>query len=181
MVNWTGLTIPPQEADFKRLLNQWWSWSIKKPYKPLYMTLFGDWILEDENGKIDILDVVEGDIKAIAVSREEFDKVMAEEANLEKWFSNSFVTALKSKGIARAPGQCFGYKIHPAIGGAFEAANLTPLYIKVWQAISGQIHRQLRQAPEGTRFCRLEKGEGLEIRLVTERDNVMDPAKDAVT
>ncbi len=48
------------------------------------------------------------------------------------------------------PGQCFGYKVPPVLGGEVEPDNFEPTDLQVHFGILGQIHREVKDLPEGT-------------------------------
>lgn len=49
-----------------------------------------------------------------------------------------------------APGQCYGFRIWPALGGAFGIDNLVIKSLTDWLGASGSIAFQIKDLPEGT-------------------------------
>ena len=56
------IRVEPARAD--SLLSDW-SWHPDQSFRPIVLSLFGDWLLEDESGNIHMLDLVSGDVKEI--------------------------------------------------------------------------------------------------------------------
>jgi hypothetical protein len=165
-MNWTDITIDSAEADFPTLLNTWWSWLLASSYKPIQLSFFGDWFLVNDDGQILFLDVLEGSVEKISDSQEQLDAMLNEEDWQDRLLLTGFVIAMQRRGAHRATGMCYGYRVHPIIGGKTEVSNLVLLDIETWQAICGQIHQQVKQMKPGTRIRRLEHEGGLSLRLI---------------
>jgi hypothetical protein len=169
-MDWDDVTIKRDEADFERILKQWWRWALGKDYRPILMTVFGDWFLTDETGKISLLDLLDGAVDPVANSLEELKRKMLEPTTRDQWFLPGFVTAMQSLHGDRPTGQCFAYKLHPIIGGQLASSNLMLLDIEVWQSLCSQIHQQIRQIRTSQPTARvrgIEHLDGLKIRLIT--------------
>lgn len=167
-MNENELLIGMDEADFNTILPRWWSWLLTKPYRSCLMNLFGDWFLQDEEGHIDCLSILEGSIVRVSDTIDDFKRSWQDPEFVDEWFLPGFVMAMQNAGVSRTRGKCYAYQVHPIIGGSIDVANLVLLDIEVWQAVCSQLHLQVRKLPPGTRVLRLECGEGLELRLVTE-------------
>jgi hypothetical protein len=162
------LLIGMDEADFDTILPKWWSWILTKPNHSCFMNLFGDWFLQDDEGHIDCLSMLEGSVIRVSDTVEDFNRSWQDEDFVDEWFLPGFAMAMRNAGVKRSRGQCFAYQIHPIIGGPIEVANLVLLDIEVWQAVCSQLHRQVKKLSPGTRVLKLEYGDGLELRLITE-------------
>lgn len=55
--------------------------------------------------------------------------------------------------MSLAPGQCFSLKKPLALGGAREMSNIEIASISVYVSMMGQIHKQLKDLPPGTRVA----------------------------
>ena len=47
-------------------------------------------------------------------------------------------------------GQCYSYKLPPILNGPIEPSNIEPADLPVHFSLLGQIHRQVKDLPEGT-------------------------------
>ena len=53
-------------------------------------------------------------------------------------------------GVVLQPGQCYGFKTPPVIGGNYSVENVSPLPVGDYLGPSGSIHEQLRDVPDGS-------------------------------
>lgn len=169
-MDWSDITIGRDEADFPRLLTQWWSWILHEPYRPILMTAFGDWFLMDEMGKAHLLDLLEGALTPVADSVADLNRLMQSADNRDQWFLPGFIISMQRAGVPRPAGQCYAYRIHPILGGELASSNLMLLDIEVWQAICSQIHQQVRDIKVANPDARIKGMEflgGWTIRLTT--------------
>ena len=102
------------------------------------------------------LDAGAGRLTEIASSLEEFQQLRQQYANAVKWFATQLVGDIMQSGARLTRGQCFGYKVPPVLGGKWEPANFEPTDLSVHFSILGQIHRQVRDLPEGTPISRFD-------------------------
>jgi hypothetical protein len=70
--------------------------------------------------------------------------------NANEWFALQLVGNLLTSGIRLGPGECFGYKVPPVLGGEVNLNNFEPTDLQVHFGILGQIHRQVKDLPHGT-------------------------------
>lgn len=166
-MNLGDVTIACDEADFSAILEQWWSWLLRGTYRPLLMTVFGDWFLLDGIEKVFFLDMVAGTLTCVAESQSALRTLIDDENRRDSWFLPGLVIAMRQRGMARPKGECYAYKVHPVLGGKLEPANLILLSIRVWQALCSQIHQQSRSLPADTVITGMEHLGEWEIRLLT--------------
>ena len=114
------------------------------------MTSFGDWFLEAEDGAIHFLDAVAGELRPIAGSQAEFEEKANLQENLDDWFIAELVVLLRERGMNLKKGECYGYKLPPAVGGKMEVENIEATDLMVHQAVLGQILEQTKKLPPGT-------------------------------
>jgi len=153
MAAWEQLLIRTADIDCPRLLSCW-RWLLKKDFQPIVMTMFGDWFLLDVDGSVYFLDLVSGQLSKAADTGEEFNQVMGHPERLDEWFLAGLVEFLVDCGMVLKPGQCYGFKVPPILGGRLELENIEPTDIFVHQSLMSQIHQQARHLPEGTKIHR---------------------------
>ena len=61
------------------------------------------------------------------------------------------VKKLKEQGIELTDKNLYGYKKLPALGGEYEPDNFELTDIEVHFELSGQIHKQIKDLPDGTK------------------------------
>lgn len=148
-ITWNELTVSPDGVDLEGLLSEW-RWLVDESFQPVVITALGDLFLRHDDGRIFWLDAGSGQLTEVAGSPEEFKQRMVQPENADEWFAPQLVGDILTGGTPLAPGQCFGYKIAPVLGGKFEADNFEPTDLQVHFGILGQIHRQVKDLPPGT-------------------------------
>ena len=149
------LLIPPSEVDAPRLL-PWWSYLVPHPGRVLGLSPFGDWFLEQPDGTVWRLDLLEGSFDKIALSADEFWADLATDTGEDEWLQAGTVMALHRQGQPRQPGQCYMYVIHPRLGATVDKSNVKLGDIGAWQLICSQLHPQLDAVPKGATITRLD-------------------------
>ena len=153
MATWEQLLIRTADLDCPRLLS-YWRWLLQKGYHPIVMTAFGDWFLLDDDGSVHFLDLVAGKLSKAAETGDEFKRIMGLPEKLDEWFMAGLVESLLECGMVLGPGECYGYKLPPIVGGQLEVENIEPTNIVIHQSLLSQIHEQTRNLPEGTKISR---------------------------
>ena len=122
------LTIPLTALDTEDLLSDW-RWRIPADFVPIQMTKFGDWFFGDPQQRIYMLDLLEGTLLEVAPSLAAYNELKNSPEKQGEWFLDAFVFRCASEGLHLEPGQCYGWKVHPMIGGkiALEDPALRPL------------------------------------------------------
>jgi len=135
-----------------------WMWLLQKPYALVAMNNFGDMFLEDGNGHIHFLDLESGELKPAASSTAELQQRTAQKENQRRWFFTDLLTPIERAGLSLAPGQCFGFKIPLVLGGKAEVSNIEIAQLLVRISLMGQIHRQVKNLPPGTKITDFKLG-----------------------
>ncbi len=144
--------IPIDDLSATELLGDW-AWLLPKAYKLVALNNFGDMFLSNEAGKIYFLSLATGQVKRLAESSAEFQRLSADKVNQEKWFLLGLLTELERAGMKITSGQCFGFKKPPSLGGEIELSNIevSPLYPYV--SLMGQIHQHMNKLPPGAKIA----------------------------
>jgi hypothetical protein len=148
-MDWSDLMIRVEDIDAMSLLAEW-DWLLEVPCRPFVLNVFGDWFLQDSQRQIHFLDLMTGRLEVIAPSPEAFREEARKVENKMLWFMAHHVLDLRNAGITLGPGECFGYKDPPVLGGAQVVDNIGPTNLAVYQSLMSQIHQQVHDLPEGT-------------------------------
>jgi hypothetical protein len=148
-ITWNELTVSPEGIDLSGLLSEW-RWLVDARYQPVVISALGDLFLRRDDGRIFWLDSGWGKLTEVASSAEEFKRLMVQPEHADEWFVPQLVGDILTQGRRLAPGQVFGYKHPPVLGGELEPDNFEPTDLQVHFGILGQIHRQVRDLPAGT-------------------------------
>jgi hypothetical protein len=147
-MDWKRLTIDLEGLASDRLLSDW-RWLVPQTLRPFSLTMFGDWFFEDPNGRVIFLDSVAGQLSEIAPSRAQFLAEREKKKNLDEWFMADLVILCWDCGLRPGKGQCLSFKVPPILSGSLEVENIDICDLMVHQSILAQIHRGVRDLPEG--------------------------------
>lgn len=139
-------TFKPTAEAIDELATQW-GWLVPSSYRPLLFSSMGDVFYEDANKSIHWLSTESGELRKVASSRQDFETQVG--SNVSEWFSAHILNAVLSTGAFLSPGQCFGYKLLPILGGTFTTENIVPLNAREWYGFSGTVHQQIKDVPDG--------------------------------
>jgi len=62
------------------------------------------------------------------------------------------VDHLTQSSMTLRVGQCYGYKIPPGLGGAYDISNFEVTDLDVHYTVLGQIFETIKDAPDGTKI-----------------------------
>jgi hypothetical protein len=145
------LTIKTDGLPFEPLLSDW-RWLVQPNFAPVLMTAFGDLFLRGETGDIHFLDLMSGEFKQVAASQEEFDRLCDDREQRRSWFIGFLLMDLRKLRGELAAGECYSCKIPLSLGGQLGADNFDRVDLQVHYSILGQLHRQTRHLPPGTKI-----------------------------
>ncbi|MFV8364738.1 T6SS immunity protein Tdi1 domain-containing protein [Flavobacterium sp. ZT3P35] len=149
-ITWKDLTINFNHIDLNRLMESW-DWLIGNDKKPILMSSIGDLFLEDKNGICYWLNVGEGIIEKVAENESEFKAKLNDDETVDEWFLIELVSELKRNGLLLTEKKLYGYKTLPILGGEYKPENFELTDIEVHFELSGQIHKQVKDLPDGTK------------------------------
>jgi hypothetical protein len=138
------LMFEASQYDTQQLLEEW-RWIIPATDTPLFISAFGDWVFGNPDGSLWVLSVLEGTYESVARNSAEYNTLNKSTEWLEKTFIASWLPIAAGNGLEPKMEECLGWKLHPLLGGKFEVANLQLFSMLVYQALMGQLHRQLQQ------------------------------------
>jgi len=112
---------------------------------------FGDVFVAFDDGTIHMLDVGNCLITEIAGSRDEFATLIDLDDNANHWLMIPLVDQCVAAGMFLRDSQCYGFKVPPILGGAYELKNIEPTDLSVHYSFLSDIYRQTKDLPEGTK------------------------------
>jgi hypothetical protein len=135
-------------VDWPQVLSSW-SWLLPPELTLWLVSRFADLFVVTPDGAVHMLDVTGGTFKKVAEDREAFRSLFDD--NSEDWLMISRVDEFVNRGLTLKPGQCYGFKFPPVMGGEYSAENCVPISISDYLGACGSIHEQLKDIPDGTR------------------------------
>ena len=149
------LTVNFDHLDGASLIEDW-QWLVGESRYPILITALGDAFLQDsQDGSVHLLCVGVGGLERIADGLEQFRDLLSSRAFVQARFVPALIIQLRELGHVLEPGQLYGYRTPPVLGGSLEADNLEPTDIALHFSLLGQIMRQVRDLPPGTPISRI--------------------------
>jgi hypothetical protein len=149
-ITWDDLKVDFTHIDLIRLTESW-DWLIGNDKTPILVSSIGDIFLEDRNKKCYWLNVGEGIFEKVAEDKTEFKEKLNDKEIVNEWFLVELVATLKKGGMELTNKKLYGYKKLPVLGGEYEPENFELTDIEVHFELCGQIHKQIRDLPDGTK------------------------------
>jgi hypothetical protein len=148
-ITMNDLTINPQGIDFTRLLSDW-KWAMPEPMRPVLLTAMGDAFAQGESGQVYFIDVVDGSIRTVAEDGPSFQSLLRNSKFVTDHMFPARIVEFRTAGMTLQPKQVYSHKQPLVLGGADEIENFETVDVVVHISIHGQVHRQVRDLPEGT-------------------------------
>ncbi len=141
--------IDHSEFDWPQILSDW-SWLLPDKLTVWLMNRFGDLFLVLDDGSVHMLDVGGGTLEQLADSQDDFCALCDDPDNAEELLMIPLVDELVAAGMTLGYGECYGYRMPPALGGEYTLENAHVLPIPEHFAFHAEIHEQLKDVPDGT-------------------------------
>ena len=150
-IHWDDLKINFDHIEVNRLTESW-DWLIGKDKTPILMSSIGDLFLSDQEENCFWLNVGAATIEKVANSIIEFENKLKNIEQVDEWFLIELVQEIKEKGLELNQKNLYSFKILPTLGGKYEPGNFELADIEVHFELNGQIQKQIKNLPEGTKI-----------------------------
>lgn len=147
-ITMNDLTISSDGVDMETLLSEW-SWAIPEPLRPVLLTAMGDAFAQGESGSIYFVDMVEGTITSVAEDGDSFQSLLSDTQFVTDHLFPSRIVQLRNAGKTLKPKHVYSHKQLLALGGDDDTDNVEVTDISVHISIHGQVHRQVKDLPDG--------------------------------
>lgn len=137
-------------SDTSDRLTENWTWLIGTDKEVLLVSAIGDMFLTDGKKRVYWLDVGNGEFNLVANSIEDFEDKLKNVEQVNEWFMIDLTTQLRLSDKKLKDGQLYSYYKLPIIGGDYTVDNFAPLDIEEHFGYLGDIHRQIKDLPDGT-------------------------------
>jgi hypothetical protein len=149
-IGWSELTFTPNQDAIDRLADAW-AWLLKEPFRPLMFSTLGDVFFEPDSGGIWWLNTGTAELTRVAESVEHFRERLGTDI-ADEWFMPLLVEQLHLAGKVPEPGECYTYVTLPVFSeGRYEVENLNPVPAGEHFSITGHIHHEIHELPDGDR------------------------------
>jgi hypothetical protein len=134
-----------------------WRWLMGDGKFPVLLTVMGDAFVQDtEDGSVHLLSVGPATIERVADSFDEFREILSDRDFVMEHLVPGLVVDLRARGCVLAPGQLYGFKVPPILGGEYVLENLERTDIAVHFELTGKIYETARNIPTGTPIKSIE-------------------------
>jgi len=127
-----------------------WRWRFGGSARLVALSRAGDAFLRIANGQVWWLDCGSGTLTAVAASVAAFERLLTQPIEAAKLLMAPVIEAsLRRDGPFQA-GICLGFTLLPVLGGSYALENRWRAPAIEHFGLTGEIHRRLRDAPDGT-------------------------------
>ncbi len=77
----------------------------------------------------------------MAESESQWRELLNDSSRINEWFLPGFLESLQRKGIQLKADECYGWTIHPRIGGKAETNNLSPINLVAYHIVINGLFR----------------------------------------
>jgi hypothetical protein len=128
-----------------------WAWLDLGSKTPVLATLFGD-VFFEVGGSYWFLDTTEGSLTARWENRESFKANLDTEDGQDSYLLGGLAMAADRAGLVLGADQVYDFKVPPIHGGQFAIDNILPMDFVASLHIAGQLLRQVKSLPPGTKI-----------------------------
>jgi len=149
-VTWNDFSFLPS-AEALSALQKAWAWLLPPRFEPVLASTLGDVFFQQGGADVFWLNTGTAEITRVASSRLEFMELLGTE-KADEWFMPRLIEELQAAGKFLQPDGCYTYVALPIFReGKYEVANLNPVPAAEHFYVSGEVHRQIRELPNGSK------------------------------
>jgi hypothetical protein len=141
--------IPASAIDATVVLSVW-NDMLPAGCRLLGASLFGDLFVARESGEVDMLDLVAGELKQVAVCVEEFEWDLTQPERREELLMQSLADASLSIGLKPGAGECLAFRTPPMLNGQLRPENIVRWNFLAYHSGLAKLLPQIKELPLGT-------------------------------
>jgi len=127
-----------------------WRWLLGGRPRLLGWSAAGDLFVRAPDGAVLRLDTGGGELERAAPSLEAFEHALRDPEQAAALLLLPVVRAFEEREGPLGAGECLGFTTLPILGGSYTVENRYRLSVREHAAFTGDVHRQLRDLPDGT-------------------------------
>jgi hypothetical protein len=127
-----------------------WRWLLGGRLRLIGWSSAGDLFYIDEAARICRLDTGAAEIEVVADSGIAFNSLSEDSEQADDVFLLPVVRSFESIHGALPEGHCLGFRMLPVLGGTYTIENRHAISIAEHASLTGYLHRQIRDLPDGT-------------------------------
>jgi hypothetical protein len=137
-------------ADSSLNLLAEWRWLLGGLPRLVGWSAAGDLFVRDDGGNVLRLDTGGGELERVAPSIEAFEHALSDPDRAAELLLLPVVYAFEARHGALGTTECLGFTTLPILGGSYTVENRYRLPVREHASFTGDLHRQLRDLPDGT-------------------------------
>jgi hypothetical protein len=151
------LFIEPSRKDVWEALDGW-KWIGLDGLEPGAVSAFGDVFFRAPDGSVKLLDMVGGRLTQVSETWSALTDQLNDPDRRNELLLAGLATAARKKGLVLGAGECYDFEKPPVLGGEMSVAQINKTFFVVKVHIAGQIHRQVKDLPPGTKINKVTIG-----------------------
>jgi len=144
----TDYFLDSEGIDWNRSLATW-RWLLPAKFTVWLANPFAELFLVVPDGSVHMLEVNGGILRKVAESRDDFCTKIDDGNNANEWLMIPLVDRMIAAGFTLQPGQCYGFKISPVLGGEYDVENCAPIQVWDYLGANGAFHEKIQNLPDG--------------------------------
>ena len=149
-ISMDDLTVNFEHLDRETLLSDW-EWLIGPHRLPILISAVGDAFVQDtRDGTVHWLDTMFAELEQVAASDDELRALLGDREFVAERLGVQMFAELRAAGMELGPDQVVSLQVPPALGGEPTVENVGIVSLQVHFSVTGQVHRQIKDLPEGT-------------------------------
>jgi hypothetical protein len=138
------------DEQFERALESW-NWIGLDGKQPALASLFGDIFFAAPDGWW-YLSLLDGSLTRRWADRDAVQNELDTDDGQDEFLLGGMAMAAEARGLRLQPNEVYAFTIPPILGGQVTTENVQTMDFDVALTITGQLHRQVRDLPPGTRI-----------------------------
>jgi len=149
-ITWKELSFLPSDEALSSL-REAWAWLLPQVFEPVMASTLGDIFFQQGGPEIYWLNTGTAEVTRVAASRTEFLELLRTD-KADEWFMPDLIEQLNAAGKVLEPDGCYTYVTLPIFSeGKYDVSNLNPVPAAEHFGLTGEIHRQVRNLPDGSK------------------------------
>ena len=134
--------------DWSVLLRPW-HWRLPSEFTLWLVNRFGDPFIVPADGAVYVLRTDSGLLERLADSRDHFAALLDTSDTANDWLLIPLVDELVAAGLRLGPGECYGFKQPPILGGDYVLSNVAVCSLREHLSFLADLHHQIKDLPDG--------------------------------
>lgn len=150
-----GIAFVDTNADDITRAIEPWTWLLPATVTVIAVSAWGDIFFVDVSGSVKQLSALDGSSAELSENLVGFSSKLYQEQFRDEWLLVGLVLGARSRGLILEPGECYFYRIPPALGGDITFENMGKLPLAAQMALASEVHRQVSRMNLGDEVSKI--------------------------